>query len=388
MPGPAASLEAARPLLEGALDALWRGRIEDDDFNALVLDAAADLAPGRDPARLRPVPAAGGHLVQPGLHRPGAAVQRDRDPAAGHAVRVPVRPGPEARAVRAERGHRRGDQRRARRGGEPGPGPDPAGGLGADPRHAADQLLPGRSRSPARACPTSRSSWTRPRCPTCPRPGRGSRCSSTRPAFEGVHLRVGPIARGGLRWCERPEDFRTEVLGLAKAQEVKNAVIVPTGAKGGFVVQAAARLREPRRGRRRGVWPATRCSSRPCWTSPTTWSPGRWCRRRGCARHDGDDPYLVVAADKGTATFSDTANAIAHELRVLARRRVRVRRLGRLRPQEDGHHRARRVGVGEVATSSTLGPATRSAGLHRGRASATCPATCSATACCGPSTSG
>ena len=105
----------------------------------------ADLAPGRDPARLRPVPAAGGHLVQPGLHRPGAAVQRDRDPAAGHAVRVPVRPGPEARAVRAERGHRRGDQRRARRGGQPGPGPDPAGGLGADPRHAADQLLPGRA---------------------------------------------------------------------------------------------------------------------------------------------------------------------------------------------------------------------------------------------------
>ena len=96
--------------------------------------------------------------------------------------------------------------------------------------------------------------------------------------------------------------------------------------------------------------PATRPSSPGCSTSPTTWSTrptdARWSRRPSVVRHDGDDPYLVVAADKGTATFSDIANGISAGLRLLARRRVRLGRLGRLRPQGDGHHRARRLGLG------------------------------------------
>ena len=98
----------------------------------------------------------------------------------------------------------------------------------------------------------------------------------------------------------------------------------------------------------RGRRAATARSSAGCSTSPTTSSAARSCRRRDVVRYDDDDPYLVVAADKGTATFSDIANAIAARVRLLARRRVRLGRLDGLRPQEDGHHRARRLGVGEA----------------------------------------
>ena len=133
------------------------------------------------------------------------------------------------------------------------------------------------------------------------------------PRVEGVHLRFGPVARGGLRWSDRRDDFRTEVLGLVKAQMVKNTVIVPVGAKGGFFCKqlpdsvATGTPGWPR------ASPATRRSSPGCSTSPTTWSTARPCRPRTCVRHDGDDSYLVVAADKGTATFSDIANGVAQD---------------------------------------------------------------------------
>ncbi|HLL67217.1 MAG TPA: NAD-glutamate dehydrogenase [Micromonosporaceae bacterium] len=142
------------------------------------------------------------------------------------------------------------------------------------------------------------------------------------PRFEGVHLRFGAVARGGLRWSDRREDFRTEILGLVKAQMVKNAVIVPTGAKGGFVLK-----RRP---------DGTSGGSELTGAAP----PANWSERDEAVacyrlfisalldvtdnldgakvvppvdvvRHDGDDPYLVVAADKGTATFSDIANEIS-----------------------------------------------------------------------------
>jgi glutamate dehydrogenase len=146
-----------------------------------------------------------------------------------------------------------------------------------------------------------------------------------RPAFEifvysarmeGVHMRFGPVARGGLRWSDRREDFRTEVLGLVKAQMTKNAVIVPTGAKGGFV---AKQLPDPAEDR--DAWLAEGIS---CYRSfigglldvtdnlvigadgnRSVQPPHR------VVRHDGDDTYLVVAADKGTAAFSDLANEVA-----------------------------------------------------------------------------
>lgn len=137
------------------------------------------------------------------------------------------------------------------------------------------------------------------------------------PRVEGVHLRFGPVARGGLRWSDRREDFRTEVLGLVKAQAVKNAVIVPVGAKGGFVVKHppaptgdAAADRD-----------AFRDEGVACYrlfvaglldvTDNVDRAGGHIVTPARVVRRDGDDAYLVVAADKGTATFSDIANDVA-----------------------------------------------------------------------------
>ncbi|MFC0503102.1 NAD-glutamate dehydrogenase [Micromonospora costi] len=124
------------------------------------------------------------------------------------------------------------------------------------------------------------------------------------PRFEGVHLRFGPVARGGLRWSDRREDFRTEVLGLVKAQMVKNTVIVPVGAKGGFVLKQK---------------PGDRDEAVICYKEFVSGLldvtdnivGGQIVPPEDVVRHDGDDPYMVVAADKGTATFSDIANEIS-----------------------------------------------------------------------------
>ncbi len=132
------------------------------------------------------------------------------------------------------------------------------------------------------------------------------------PRMEGIHLRGGPVARGGIRWSDRREDFRTEILSLMKTQMVKNAVIVPVGSKGGFYVK-----RPPVGGTReqiqlegiacyqtliRGLLDVTDNYTQEGIAPPSS-----------VVRHDGDDPYLVVAADKGTATFSDIANALSAE---------------------------------------------------------------------------
>ena len=132
------------------------------------------------------------------------------------------------------------------------------------------------------------------------------------PRFEGIHLRGGKVARGGLRWSDRPEDFRTEVLGLVKAQMVKNTVIVPVGSKGGFVLKKAppasdrdAYLKEGiacYQDYLRGLLDLTDNLAGTLVVPPPQ-----------VVRHDDDDPYLVVAADKGTATFSDHANAVSKE---------------------------------------------------------------------------
>jgi glutamate dehydrogenase len=128
---------------------------------------------------------------------------------------------------------------------------------------------------------------------------------------EGIHLRAGPVARGGLRWSDRRDDFRTEILGLMKAQRVKNAVIVPTGAKGGFYPK-----RLPNPAVDRDAWFAEGKESyklfiRTLLTVTDNIENGTVVHPEGVVIHDGPDPYFVVAADKGTATFSDTANAIA-----------------------------------------------------------------------------
>ncbi|MGC5013265.1 NAD-glutamate dehydrogenase [Streptosporangium sp. DT93] len=132
------------------------------------------------------------------------------------------------------------------------------------------------------------------------------------PRVEGVHLRFGKVARGGLRWSDRMEDFRTEVLGLVKAQMVKNTVIVPTGSKGGFVVK-----NPPRSGSREDVLVEGVACYRMfiCGLLDLTDNlvDGAVVPPADVVRHDEDDTYLVVAADKGTATFSDIANGVAKE---------------------------------------------------------------------------
>ncbi|HUH38838.1 MAG TPA: NAD-glutamate dehydrogenase, partial [Spongiibacteraceae bacterium] len=130
------------------------------------------------------------------------------------------------------------------------------------------------------------------------------------PRVEGVHLRGGKVARGGLRWSDRYEDFRTEVLGLVKAQQVKNSVIVPTGAKGGFVCKSldADAGRDVRQAEAIACY---RIFIQGLLDITDNLVGGEVVPPRDVTRHDDDDPYLVVAADKGTATFSDFANEIA-----------------------------------------------------------------------------
>jgi glutamate dehydrogenase len=132
------------------------------------------------------------------------------------------------------------------------------------------------------------------------------------PRVEGLHLRFGAIARGGLRWSDRPEDFRTEVLGLVKAQQVKNAIIVPVGAKGAFVPRMMPKGADRETVQTEGtacykIFVQTLLDVTDNLEGDVVIPPPDVRRR------DGDDPYLVVAADKGTATFSDTANAISNE---------------------------------------------------------------------------
>ena len=131
------------------------------------------------------------------------------------------------------------------------------------------------------------------------------------PRMEGCHLRAGRVARGGIRWSDRREDFRTEVLGLMKAQTVKNTVIVPVGAKGGFIVkQPASGDREKFQAE---VINCYRTLIRGMLDVTDNLVGGRVVPPHEVVRYDEDDTYLVVAADKGTATFSDIANALAKE---------------------------------------------------------------------------
>ncbi|MPV38936.1 NAD-glutamate dehydrogenase [Georgenia subflava] len=146
--------------------------------------------------------------------------------------------------------------------------------------------------------------------PDLPRPRPAFEIFVASPRVEGVHLRFGPVARGGLRWSDRREDFRTEVLGLVKAQMVKNAVIVPTGSKGGFV---AKQLPDPSD---REAWLAEGTAAYELFVGSMldvtdNRAAGEVVPPERVVRHDGDDPYLVVAADKGTAAFSDVANAVS-----------------------------------------------------------------------------
>ena len=148
--------------------------------------------------------------------------------------------------------------------------------------------------------------------PDLPRPRPYREIWVYSPRVEGIHLRGGKVARGGLRWSDRKEDFRTEVLGLMKAQNVKNTMIVPVGAKGGFVPQQL-----PQNAGREAVMEEVgfcyKCFINGLLDITDNLDEDKVIMPEQVVRLDDDDPYLVVAADKGTATFSDTANAIALE---------------------------------------------------------------------------
>ena len=206
------------------------------------------------------------------------------------------------------------------------------------------------------------------------------------PKVEGVHLRGGPIARGGLRWSDRAEDFRTEILGLMKAQMVKNAVIVPVGAKGGFVVKGSTAAPTDRDAVREEGIDRYRRFVRAMLDVTDNVVDGVVVSPLDCIVHDEPDPYLVVAADKGTASFSDIANEIAIEHGFW---------LGDAFASGGSHgfdHKQMgitavvrgRACAGTVASSASTSTVTRSPWW----ASGTCPVTCSATACCCRTTCG
>ncbi len=301
----------ASDLVEEAFQAVWHDVAEDDGLNQLVLGAGMSVS---DVAVLR---AYAHYLRQVGLNYSPTFVTQTLD---AH---------PEAARLLIELFRSRF-------------GPDGEGGLSADDRAAALADIEARLATVITAIEsldedrvlrrfrnlilgTVRTTWAQrnesgnrrpylafkfdPRAlDELPEPRPRHEIFVYSPRFEGVHLRGGDVARGGLRWSDRTEDFRTEVLGLVKAQMVKNSVIVPAGAKGGFVLK-----------RRPGQFDDIRQEVVECYKLfisglldlTDNLVDGEVVPPADTVRYDGDDTYLVVAADKGTATFSDIANELA-----------------------------------------------------------------------------
>ncbi|HEY2312561.1 MAG TPA: NAD-glutamate dehydrogenase [Streptosporangiaceae bacterium] len=300
------SNQRVREQIEGALAALWDGRIEDDGFNALVLDAQLTW---RQVAVLR---AYTKYLRQANITFSQDYIEgvlRANAPIARLLVTLF-----ESRFDPAKEG---GESERSEAITE-----ELAGALDTVASLDEDRIL--RSylglitatlrtnyfSTAAGAVPYLVFKLDAQRVPDLPAPRPQFEMFVYSPRFEGVHLRFASVARGGLRWSDRREDFRTEILGLAKAQEVKNSVIVPSGAKGGFVCK---QLPDPadREAYQAEVLACYRMFISAMLDVTDNLESGEVVPPEHVVRHDGDDPYLVVAADKGTATFSDTANEIA-----------------------------------------------------------------------------
>jgi len=304
-----ASLDAVKDLLEGALGALWHGQIEDDGFNALVLDAHLTW---RQVVVLR---AYARYLRQAGTAFSQDYVERVLR-ANVTVTRLLVRLfesrfDPDRQAGEGERSEAIAEEIR--------------GELDDVARLDQDRILRAYwgliqatlrtnyfqgNAGPGAPLPYFVAKLDANKVPDLPAPRPRFELFVYSPRFEAVHLRFADVARGGLRWSDRPEDFRTEVLGLATAQEVKNSVIVPSGAKGGFVCK---QLPDPanREAYLGEVLTCYRMFISAMLDVTDNLDAGQVRPPARVVRHDGDDPYLVVAADKGTATFSDTANEIA-----------------------------------------------------------------------------
>jgi glutamate dehydrogenase len=304
-----ASVASVRELFQDALAALWHGDVEDDAFNALVLDAHLTW---RQVVLLRAyakyLRQAGSTFSQSYIER----VLRSNITITRLLVRLfESRFDPDRQPGEAERTEAIAEEIRGEL--------DEVASLDQDRiLRAYWGLIQATLRTnyftdppPPRAdAPYLVVKLDAARVPDLPAPRPAFELFVYSPRFEAVHLRFADVARGGLRWSDRREDFRTEILGLAKAQEVKNSVIVPSGAKGGFVCK---QLPDP------GDRDAYQGEVLACYKSfisamldvTDNLEGGHVVPPARVVRHDHDDPYLVVAADKGTATFSDTANEIA-----------------------------------------------------------------------------
>ena len=306
-PPPAAS-GGLRQIFEDALTALWNGQTEDDGFNALVVTVGLTW---REVALLR---ACAKYLRQGGMRFSEDYVQRVLR-SNGAITRLLIRLF-ESRFDPARQG---GANERCEAITE-----EIRGQLDEVVSLDHDRIL--RSYL-AVIDATLRTNYYRPQSPGGAdgtlvlklAPGTVPGLTSPRPKFEifvysprleAVHLRFGRVARGGLRWSDRLEDFRTEVLGLVKAQEVKNAVIVPSGAKGGFVCKRLPDSSD-REAYQAEVLACYKTFIAAMLDVTDNIVDDKVVPPPGVLRRDGDDPYLVVAADKGTATFSDTANEVA-----------------------------------------------------------------------------
>src|SRR6266516_3994136 len=312
-PGPSHP-EQVKSLFEDALMALWRGKVEDDGFNALVLHAHLTWQ------QVSVLRAYAKYLRQAGTTFSQRYIERvlDQNMALTRLlIRLfesrfdPTRQPGEAERSEAIAEEILGqldevailDHDRILR--------SYLGLIQATLRTSYFQAdrVPGQQASPDEP-PYLVVKLDARRVPELPAPRPRFELFVYSPRLEAVHLRFASVARGGLRWSDRREDFRTEILGLAKAQEVKNSVIVPSGAKGGFVCKNLPDPadREAYQGEVRACY---QTFIRAMLDVTDNLRGGQVVPPPGVVRHDGDDPYLVVAADKGTATFSDTANEIS-----------------------------------------------------------------------------
>ncbi len=288
-------------MLEDAIAAVLEGSAENDAFNGLIVVA------GMAPASVVLLRAWFRYLRQAGLTYSMAtvveALRRAPTLAAALIARFAAAHGPDADASAVKAA----DAAIAR-------GLDAVSAIDDDRILRAYRALVGATLRTNAFAPTAREALAfkldSAKIPGLPAPLPWREVWVYSPRVEGIHLRAGPVARGGLRWSDRRDDFRTEILGLMKAQRVKNAVIVPTGAKGGFY---AKQLPNPAN---RDAWLAEGTESyrifiRALLSITDNIVGGKVVHPEGVTVLDGDDPYFVVAADKGTATFSDVANAIA-----------------------------------------------------------------------------
>ncbi|MFY9328528.1 MAG: NAD-glutamate dehydrogenase [Georgfuchsia sp.] len=302
------ALERVRPLFHEAFEAMWSGRVEPDNLNQLVLSAELSA---RDIAILR---AYSRYLRQVGIPFSLAYMQQTLVAHAGLARCLVA-----LFEARFEPGRASADAEQILIA-------EIKTGLEKVPSLDDDRIL---SRFLAMILATVRTNafqcgsdgapkpyislkFDPHQVPELPEPRPMFEIFVYSPRVEGVHLRGGPVARGGLRWSDRREDFRTEVLGLMKAQMVKNAVIVPVGSKGGFVVKQPPASGEREAILKEGI-ACYQTFLRGLLDLTDNLVEGKPVPPTDVVRHDGDDTYLVVAADKGTASFSDIANGIAAE---------------------------------------------------------------------------